>query len=687
MASTTPSDSTPSHKDNDKPGQSYYVRRNIVPPRELPTLDIEPVDNGCPEIPRFDFLLSFHAVKSTKNPLVITESETTDKPCGLQLHEIDSHDFHDLSFNGEKMETVIPNDQLIHEYANYFEESKQNPFENLISKVYEHNGRSQVEAGPHEIKTSGGNCRNDDVNNAVQELVHMKTKYDGDTFKQAVRLAFPDLAGSSFEVETLSREHEKLKEIHMTLLKSLIEEKKSNSEIITMLKQQNAKLTQDYLSVKSERDMMKQSKENDSEAKTAAASQQPAEGDISDKQDDDDSGYEYEPIGETLEEVELILPKESCEAQHTNIKAHKNYISQTPKSLIDAFDLPQESVVRAEPLVDVRQSDLSEDRSMQQHALTGNERHPFELHFPPVKHIAQNFNKPRQLFYDHNAIQTIEHAPVQYTSPYHVHKTVDYQMPKNAVFENHFSNQGVAYVPPIFQNPINYTIAQPMVHNETTTIISREPVPIIRPVENTQAKTAFSHSVERQNKVTRISLNDYLNSMKTTAPVIQTPVENPYGLPSITGTTHVVRETAPVPIQHPIIHNPYHTLPVQIPVNTVPAQVAQSQVWRQPQLQIESGRNLQGPNTVTWVSQPRHTFGVPSEHTYQPTHAFNPQGNFVNVEMSHKFDDIDQFKRRSAQPRLETPDPQNIYFAYELYSSEHPDQQSGRFINTVSTHQ
>lgn len=688
MASTTPSDYTQVHYENDKSSQNYYVRRNIVPPKELPGLDIEPVDNGCAAIPRFDFLLSFHTIKSNKNPLIITESEAPEKQVDLELHGIGSQEFSNMTFNGEKKaEIVLPNDQLIQEYANYFEDAKHNPFESLISKVYENITKSEAEHQTPDIRVSNLPPKTNEVNDAVHELAALQGKYDQDVLKQAIKIAFPDNTDASSELEALAKEHTKLKEIHLTLLKSLIEEKKTSSEIIVTLKQQNAKLAQEYLSAKSERDLMKQSKENDSETKTAAISQQPADESIFDKQGDNDSDYEYEPIGETIEEVELVLPKEHFEAPTTNIKAEKNYINQTPKSLADAFDVHHENVVRKEPLIDIKQSDMSDDRFAQENTIPVYEHHPYNAPFPPVIHANQNFTKIHQQFYEQSSNEPVVPIQVHYESPYVVQKPIEQQAQKFAVFENHIPTQGVTYrYSPVFQNQIAHPVNQPLVHNEAVTILNREPVPIIRPIDGQQFKPTMSHSVERKNKVTRISLNDYLNTIKTTPAVTQVVPEKPVVQFPYTNALPVAREPVHIQVQETIPRMPYQTMPVQMTVNPGPVQVTQPQVWRPPQLQSDSDRNTQGMNPVAWVNQPRHTFGVPSELTYQPFNNFNRPNNFENAEKSQQLEDIDQLKRRSAQPRLETPDPKNIYFAYELYSSEQPDQQSGRFINTVSTH-
>jgi len=687
MASTTPADYTNTPQENEKNAQNFYARRNIVPPKELTTIDEEPVDTGCAEIPRFDFLMSFHAMKSNKYPLIITESEAQDHRVGLEPQEIESHDLHDISFRGEKKpKTSLPNNQLIHEYAKYFEEEKHQAFESLISKIYENNARSQFNQQQPEVGVNNQPQKAKEVNDAVNELAGLQLKYNSEILKEAIKIAFPEAIDVSSELANLSKEHEKLKEIHLTLLKSLIDDKKSNAEVIVMLKQQNEKPNQEYLSVKSERDVQ-QSKENDSEVKTAAISQHLADESIFEKQRYNDSDYDYEPIGETLEEVELVIPKDDTETPVTNIRNEKAYINQTPKSLADANDEHEHNVVRKEPLVDIKQSDMSDDRSAQEHAFPIHEHFVHAVHPSHFIQPTPIFTKVHQQFTDYNSNGPFFQNQIPYENSYSIPKPIELQPQKYAVFENQVPQQGSIYrYSPMLHNRIAYPPIQSPVLNRAVTSLNRERFSIIRHIEGQQFKNDMSHSAERKNKVTRISLNDYLSTMKRNSTITQVVPEKPLVVPAYTGASPVARDPINIPPQESIQRVPYQSIPVAINVNPVPLQVAPPQIWRQAQAQTDSIRNIQTTSHVTWVNQPRHTFGVPSELTYQPISNFGFPNKFANAERSQQPEANDLLKRRTAQPRLENPDQQNIYFAYELYSSENPEQQSGRFINTVSTY-
>ena len=81
MASTILTDNTnPAFAEHsDKTSQNYYTRRNVVLPRELPLVDIEPLDYICQPIPRLDFLLSFKTMSKVTKHIIITESEAHDQ--------------------------------------------------------------------------------------------------------------------------------------------------------------------------------------------------------------------------------------------------------------------------------------------------------------------------------------------------------------------------------------------------------------------------------------------------------------------------------------------------------------------------------------------------------------------------------------------------------------------------------
>ena len=601
----------------EKSNKNAYTRRNVPPPVETALISPEPADQPCEGIPTYEFLLSFKNLSAAAKDLVVADSEAQETPKMQSLRrDSDFWEVHKDSAAGQR---------LLDAYANFFDGHNSHPAEDLISKVYE--------------PAPQPGARNNQLNEAVQSLVALQGMYDPTLLSHAVRLAFPG-APPAEDAEVVRRELDALKKVHLNLLKSYVEEKRANGEIINQLKSQVISLTGEYQTLKSELHEVQSRKDSD-EAKTSVASSNRSHRSFAQaprKQLMLASERDSEPQCQTIESVEI-----DCGLDSQSLPPGAK-ILETPRSVSNnvhlfakhSIDRYNEALPAFQPPTEHSLNATSEQIQI----VNETQRAIAQLAEDPVILATQRYTVSEPMEFGRVARHTYDSESTRLLNAQAT------ELPAHAF---QVENQNFSINPKQFVKD-----SLPAYHEETrvqnvNTVTWENHTP--RASANLQTGplegTLAPRGTERRTKVIRISLND------------EAPVTNVFNRPpgAFGGYANDPIVKSPVQYIHPSSVNPLQHVPVRYnpsaqfvnydngnsgfySSNQVGAwQVAEPPVRRPSDLgHLQEGQ-------PRWPNQPRHTFAGPIGYMTSPQHHYAPAPNrngpvSVNVRvpnyMSHQ---------------------------------------------------